>query len=385
MTWIFAFSILGPVGLITGLVLWNMSAWPRVQATGDAPAAAVSILIPARDEERHIDRCIQAALAQNGWISEVLVYDDESTDGTAAKVMEWATKDSRVRLLGPNPLPEDWCGKTFACAQLAQAAKGDWLLFLDADAELAPNSIGRILGSAARHKATLLACWPAIRCHSFWEHLLMPLLNFSVFTLFPAPLALRDNRPALGLAHGACVLMQRAAYIRVGGHAAVRGEIFEDTALAREWRRHGERSVCLDGQDVASVRMYESLAGIWKGFQKNFYPAFSHDAGYWLFMALHLWCFTAPFGLALVLPLTAAPAWPAWTAAGCVAGMRIVMALRFRYPLWSCILHPVAETLLLALGLSSRYRCRSGKGVEWKGRRYPGRMPSGANKDHQDG
>lgn len=329
-----------------------------MRASAGTPAESVSILIPARDEEASLPACLRAALTQAG-AAEVLVYDDHSADATAAVVEEFGARDPRVRLLRPSELPAGWCGKTFALAAMARHARSPWLLFLDADAVLAPQALAGIVEAARAHGVTFLSCWPGLDMQGFWEKLLMPVLNFVVLTLYPAPLALRRRSDAsLGLAHGAAILVRRDAYERVGGHGAVRAELFEDTALAREWRRRGEQSLCLDGQEVVRKRMYASLGEIWEGFHKNFYPAFRRKASFWAFLLVHAVAFLGPF-VAANLP-----------AAGCVVAMRLLLALRFRHPLWSALLHPAAELFLLALGLSSWWRYRHGSGVEWKGRRY---------------
>jgi glycosyltransferase involved in cell wall biosynthesis len=368
---VLAVVLMLPAGVAFAVALWNMLAWPGLRAGVRAPGH-FSVLIPARDEEAVIAAAVQSALGQGEAVAEVLVYDDHSTDNTPGIVRELKAEDPRVRLVGPSPLPPGWCGKTFACSRLAGEARAPWLLFLDADTTLEPGSAERIAAETDARGVTFLSCWPGLALHGFWERLGMPMLNFCVFTLFPAPLSLRDNAAHLGLAHGACIAAEREAYNRVGGHGAVRGEIFEDTCLARHWRASGERGVCLDGTGVARVRMYDSLAGIWAGFRKNFYPAFRRDASFWMFLAFHLACYLLPWPLLALAVLIGANPWP-WVALA-LAGpaTRLVMALRFGYPFWSCLLHPVTVTLFLALGLASRQRCRSGAGVEWKGRRYHG-------------
>jgi glycosyltransferase involved in cell wall biosynthesis len=348
----------GIVAILFGVALWNALAWPRIgEASGEA--AEISVLIPARDEERNLAACLEAALADRSTVREVLVYDDHSSDGTAAVVKAYAQSDSRVRLLPPEELPAGWCGKPFACDRLARAARGEWMLFLDADARLSPDAPARMVAEARRRHASLLACWPGIRMVTFWEKVLMPVLNFVVFTLYPAPLSLRRRDASLGLAHGACLLARREEYWKVGGHATVQNELFEDTRLARIWRERGEWSVCLDGQDVVSVRMYRSLGEIWAGFKKDFYPAFRTRAGFAGFMALHAVALTWPFF------------WPGWPAV-LVLAARAVLAARFRHPWWSIPLHPAAQLMLLALGVSSWWACVWGRGVTWKGRSYRG-------------
>lgn len=367
---------------LLSVAVWNALAWPKVAAGGSAASqqttARVSILIPARNEETNLPACLDAALAQpEEIVCELLVYDDHSTDATSAIIERYAKRNARVRKLPAAILPSNWCGKTFACAQLAAGARGEWLLFLDADARLDASgtaAVARMLAEAERRHLTLLSCWPALELGSFWERALMPLLNFVVFTLYPAPLALRRTDASLGLAHGACLLAHRSTYALVGGHGAVRDQLFEDVRLAQVWRERGQASLCLDGQGIVSVRMYRSFAEIWSGFQKNFRPAFRRESSFWVFMALHLTVFFLPFILAPLLLTSSGDvdgdASLSILLALSVLAMRAVLALRFKHPWWSILLHPLGEAVLLALGLSSWWRCRSGRGVEWKGRRY---------------
>ena len=360
-------------GILLALVVVNALCWPRVRIGGAAAPGAVSILIPARDEAERIGAAVAAALAQGAAVGETLVYDDHSSDGTAERARAAAAGDPRLRVLPPAPLPEGWCGKTFACARLATAARGEWLLFLDADARLRPGAAARLVAEAERRRCTLLSAWPGLELRSFWERTLLPLLNHVVFTLFPAPLSFFSNRAALGLAHGACILAQRAEYERTGGHAMVRAELFEDTALARAWRAAGGRALCLDGQDVATVRMYDSFGGIWRGFEKNIRPAFRRELSFWCFLAFRAACFLWPF---LALPWALARSADARPAAGAAAAVllgRAAQAARFGYPLWSCLLHPLAEGALLAVGATSWYKCRWGGGIQWKSRTYLGK------------
>ena len=312
------------------------------------------MLIPARDEEQNLASCLDTVLGQAG-VLEILVYDDHSTDATRAIAESYGS----VRIAATQPLPRGWSGKTFACSRLAAESGGEWLLFLDADARLEPGAIAGMLAEARSRRATFLSCWPGLAMRSFQERLLMPMLNFVVFSAYPAPLGLIRSEPSLGIAHGACILAERRTYEAVGGHAAVAPEIFEDTQLARLWRQRGENSVCLDGQHVVRVRMYENAQQIWIGFQKNLRSAFRSPLSFWAFLIFHFVLFLLPF-------LTGSPA------ALLVIAARLLLALRFRQPLWSALLHPLAECFLLALGISSWWRWNHGPGVLWKGRVYRG-------------
>lgn len=334
----------------------NVCCWPGVRRLQSK--SSVAVLIPARNEEEHLPHLLRDALTSDA--TEILVYDDHSTDATAKVIRAFAALDSRVRLVPAVALPQGWAGKCFACSQLAAATECDWLLFLDADTRITADTPSRIAAEAEARRATLLSCWPGFAMGGFWERLLMPMLNFVVFSLFPSPMMFFRKDASLGLAHGACILVRREAYRRTGGHALVKAELFEDTRLAQQWRRAGEHGICLDGSALVRVRMYENFSGIWNGFLKNFYPAFAHQASYWAFLGLHIGVYLLPFVLAFWL----------WKAAALVLCTRFVLALRFRQPLWSVLLHPLAELLLIAIGLFSFWRVYSGHGVIWKGRAY---------------
>jgi len=364
--------ILAAAIFMLAIAVWNAIAWPAIQQQGAASGSTLSILIPARNEEENLPECLEAAMRQSPSVCEILVYDDHSTDRTSAVVADFARRDPRVRVLPPVDLPEGWHGKAFACSRLAEAARGEWMLFLDADARLTGDVAASIVAEAEARAVTLLSPWPGLELVGAAERLLMPLLNVVVFTLFPAPLSLRYRLPSLGLAHGACILVRRQEYEMVGGHALVRGEIFEDTALARAWRASGMAGICLDGRRVVRVRMYRSFSGIWRGFQKNFYLAFRRPASFWLFLFLHFAVFVLPAPLALASLGRGAGDPSPWLALAAGWAIRLTQAARFGYPAWSALAHPFSEAVLIALGVSSWYRVRLGGGVEWKGRRYRG-------------
>jgi glycosyltransferase involved in cell wall biosynthesis len=350
---------------IFGVTLANVALWPRLRRATRKWPDEVSVLIPARNEVSNLPSCLDAVLKQDETVLEILVYDDHSTDDSAKVISEYAERDLRLRAIEPVPLASGWLGKNFACSRLAREAKGKWLLFIDADAQLAESAAARMVEEMQMRRLKFLSCWPGLEMGKFWERALMPMLNFVVLTIFPTPLSLALDRPSLGLAHGACLMIERESYFSIGGHSAVRDRIFEDCSLARLWRERGERSLCLDGQDVVRVRMYESFGQIWRGFQKNFFPAFHLERSFWAFITLHFLVFLLPW-----LLLITAPTRSAALAAGTVFVARVALALRFRHPAWSALLHPVGELILISIGISSWRRIKSGRGVDWRGRRY---------------
>lgn len=347
------------------ITLANVALWPRPRQASQRRLGQVSVLIPARNEKHNLPNCLDAVLKQGDEVLEILIYDDHSTDGSAGIINEYAGRAALIRAIETVPLAEGWLGKNFACARLASEAKGKWLLFIDADARLAEGAVARMVEEANLRRLKLLSLWPGLEMESFWERCLMPMLSFVVFSIFPAPLSLILNSPTLGIAHGACLMIERESYFSIGGHTAVRDQIFEDGRLARLWREKGQRGMCLDGQDLVRVRMYESLSEIRSGFQKNFFPAFRRETGFWIFLAFHFTFFLLPFLLLITVPNRSVA-----LVAGAVFGVRMALALRFRHPMWSALLHPLGEMVLISIGLSSWRMIKSGRGVDWRGRRY---------------
>ena len=350
-------------------VISNVLFWPKVKRRSGEITPIISVLIPARNEEKTISKCIQQVVRQSG-VKEIIVYNDESTDSTEQVVLDLKQKYPDIQIIQGKGLPAGWTGKNNACQQLANAAVGEWILFLDADTRIENHGIADILMDTVNHKATFVSCWPGLELETFWENLLMPMLNFFVYTVYPAPISFKKNSPSLGIAHGACILAKRDVYMRLGGHARVKNEIFEDTKLARLWRAEGEVSLCFDGQDIVRVRMYESLKEIWNGFQKNFFPGFKTEKAFWLFLFLHALVFLFPFIFAIIELFQGKYFTMMQTISIIVIIIRILLILRFRHPFISAILHPLPQIFLIILGISSRMKFKSGNGVKWNGRKY---------------
>ena len=357
-----------PPVFISGI---NLFFWSKRRPRGGCGENLVSILIPARDEEHNIERCVAFALDQGSVVAEILVYNDRSTDGTQEAIDRLLLQHGEiVKQVATQELLDGWVGKTNACARLAEKANGEWLLFLDADTILGRDAVESLVIEATNRDATLMSAWPRIEMLSLIEKLFMPLLNFVVFTLFPAPISRFDGRSSLGLAHGACILAYRETYLANGGHRMVKDRLFEDTALARSWRADGQNSQVMDGSNLVSVRMYSSFSGIWNGFSKSYYPAFDSVVSFLLFQSYIALGF-------IVLPLIICFA----VFVGFIENMnlllaalslvpRAIVAIMFAHSLWSVLLHPVSVMAMLVLGTQSWWRYVHGSGVSWKSRHY---------------
>ena len=329
----------------------------RVPPPHGRPRSRVSVLLPLRDEAARVRPCLQALAAQTVPV-ELLVVDDGSTDGTADVVRELT---GAAPLTGA-PLPPGWLGKPHACQQLADAATGDVLVFVDADVVLAPHAVAATVALLEQTGLDLVSPYPRQDAPGA-TRLVQPLLQWSWLTFLPLRLAERSPRPSLSAANGQLLAVTRAAYDRAGGHAAVRAEVVEDVALLRAVKRTGGRGGVVDGTALATTRMYDGWAELAAGYGKS----------------LHTVPVATPLLLALlyvVPPLAALRGSPAGlvATAAAVAG-RVVTARRTgSRALPDALAHPVSVTLLAALAVRSRRAHRSGA-LAWKGRALPGSQP----------
>lgn len=337
----------------------------------------VSVLVPARNEAHNISACLLSLMAQDYQNIEIIVLDDESADGTGDMVAALAAGDARVRLIKGEPLPPGWVGKNWACHQLYGAARGQWLLFTDADTRFAPGAIATSVNHAEASGAHLLSILPRQEAEATSVQLMIPLLYFTLYTLFPGALARRVAAPSISAAIGQFLLFRRDAYQAIGGHEAIAGSIVEDLSLARAIKTHKLRLVLADGHRLVSCKMYGSLMELWSGFTKNFYASFSYSiARLGAFLLMNAAVYLLPFSLLILyfltdplserLPIAAMLTFQVTTP----FVMRAALALRHPTSKLSLALHPVAITVMIMIGCNSMIKIVSGQGVNWKGRAY---------------
>ncbi|HZC06766.1 MAG TPA: glycosyltransferase [Ktedonobacterales bacterium] len=227
----------------------------------------VSIIVPARNEQRALPTLLPSLLQQDYPSIEVIVIDDASTDATSAIAAQWAARDPRLRVLRGNGPPPGWTGKNYACWQGAQTARGDWLLFTDADTCHESAALRSALAIAEAGHASAVSLFPRQRCEGFWERLLLPFAYQQYFVGTNTRTLARPNGPAL--ANGQYFLISRTAYEAAGGHAAIAGSVIDDVALAGALKRAGYPTLVARGEALVSVRMYDSLGALAEGFTKN--------------------------------------------------------------------------------------------------------------------
>ena len=274
-----AYGALGPTawgfyraGLVAGHRKMLLMKKPPHPIKGEPPS--VTLLIPAKDEGERIRACIQSALHQDYPNFNVIAIDDRSTDNTGAVMDQIAATDPRLHVLHiTEPPGAGWTGKNNALFQGARQAKGDWLLFVDSDVVLEPEALGVAMSVVLRKEFDMLSLLPRLENHGFWEGLLIPLCGGAASTMYMIALSNKGDLPKQAFANGQFMLMSRKAYDTIGTHEIVRDRYCEDVAIARLMKSHGLRPRVAWGNDFCSVRMYDSLGGIIRGWSRIYYAA----------------------------------------------------------------------------------------------------------------
>lgn len=369
-------------GVATGI--WAWATWLAVHERRHGPRAdreaplldgpSVAVIVPARDEERGIGAAITSLRALEYPHVEVIVVDDQSTDDTLARARAAAADDPRVTVVAGAPLPDGWVGKSWACTQGVAATGAEWFLFTDADVIHSPDSLGRTLATAIRLGRGGLTLFPTVDTDGLAERTVMPAALTAIATFVaPGPLARKATSP-VAIAAGGYILMPRALYDAVGGHAAIRGRMVDDVWLAARVKRAGSLLVPVPGRDLARLRMYHGTREVWDGWSKN--ASFAAGSG-------------AAKGAAAAATVAALALLPGVAIAEgvrradrplLVAGLTgsLAMLLLQRLAGWAVPTpRRYAPTLPLGLLVLSGAAFRGaidrarGRGPTWRGRRYP--------------
>lgn len=322
----------------------------------------VSILIPARNEEKNIANCVTGCLAQNYTNIEVLVLDDNSDDRTSLIVKTLAKGNSRVRLIQGDPLATGWLGKNWACHQLSQAAKGGYFLFVDADVVMKPTAVGIALSAMKNHRLSMFSIFPTQILSGSGAALVIPVMNWLLLNFLPLRQVYKGRSPSLVAANGQFIMFERKEYSSNGGHVAVKNKVVEDMGLARAVKLRGGKLMTALGGEVVECRMYSDLASSIKGFTKNFYPGFAMPAFlFFLMINFLLLVYLLPFILMFFNPVWLIPA-------VFVTFSKLFISLLSRSYLSVEIFgHPVQMIIMYITGMRSIYFSKSRK-LEWKGR-----------------
>jgi cellulose synthase/poly-beta-1,6-N-acetylglucosamine synthase-like glycosyltransferase len=345
------------------------------------PAGKVSIIMPAKDEASNIRAAIETLQAQDYPDIEIVVVDDRSRDATAEIVRQVAAGDPRVRLVQVKELPPGWFGKPHAMHVGAAEARGEWLLFVDADCRQAPHSVRAAVHFLASRGGDMLSLWPVLEMHGFWECSVQPVAG-SVLAAWFRPGWVNDPARRTAFANGQYILIRRAVYESAGGYESVRSRIVEDIALARRVKGLGHGLWNVVGADLFTTRMYNALPDMYKGWTRIYSGAF--DRPLWLAAVLAL---TFLFTLAPLLAVAAAAAalaagtvdlfWPAFFALNSATSIMLLITMRRLMILgranpWYLFFYPISVALVMEFEFGALLRVLGLRRITWRGTTYKG-------------
>ena len=350
--------------------------WQNLKIFCTSPQAEclepVSVLVPARNEERVLDGFIRNILASQGVQLELVVLDDASTDSTAQCVSQWSDRDPRVRLVHGKKLPQGWCGKQHACYQLAESARFDTLLFLDADVTVQPDAIARSVAFLNRSKVDLGSGFPHQETPTVAGWLLLPLIHFVLLGYLPLSRSRLSNDPSLAAGCGQLFITTRSAYDKAGGHAVIKSSLHDGIMLPRAFRKAGLRTDIFDASDIASCRMYETNRDVLQGITKNATEGIGAPKTIVPFTILLGGGVVAP---ALLLTCIFSGISQSWiTTVEILFGLalsyfpRLITLNRFKQSAGSVFFHPLAVGIFLAVQWFALGRRLLGIKTSWKGR-----------------
>jgi hypothetical protein len=321
----------------------------------------VSVLIPARNEENTIGRLLSDLQGQTYQNLEVIVYNDQSTDKTLQVINEHSLKDRRVRAINGISLPEGWIGKNHACHCLAQNAKGEYIIFLDADVRLGNQLIANGLHYMLKNRLSLLTLFPKQQFGGLGERITVPLMQWILLTLLPLKLVMWSKRSSLSAANGQMMMFEASSYKRNRWHERFKGNPVEDILIGRATKRERLRMATLLGTNDITCRMYTSYREAVVGFSKNVCQFFGGNRKVMLAFAavttlnpfVIVWLLPFPFVFLYFFSV--------------ILSRMMVGALCEQSLVKSVLLMPLQQVAFLHIVYKS-YRLHKGSTMQWKGR-----------------
>ncbi len=329
-------------------------------STGDS-GPLLSVLIPARNEEKNIGLLLDDLLNQPYQSIEVLVFNDQSTDRTAQIVEKYSVLDSRIHLFNSEGLPEGWTGKNHACDSLARQARGEFYLFLDADVRISGDIFSRAIAGLQKQASQLLTIFPQQEMKSGGEWLVVPMMNYILLTLLPLGLVRRTGFASLAAANGQFMLFEAAAYKEFSPHKTVKNKRVEDIEIARYLKQNKAGVTCLAGNRNIRCRMYQNYDDALNGLSRSVLLFFGNSA----FLAVVFWM-VSTFGFIVILISMS------WQNSAVYLFLllliRIFVSLASGQAVLSNILWGFFQKLNLGIVIGKAIVARSKKSFEWKGR-----------------
>ncbi len=341
-------------------------------STGSSSQQLVSVVIPARNEEARIENCVDSVINQSHKNLEIIVVDDESSDGTGDLVSKYQALDQRIRLVRGERLPNEWVGKNWACDQGYRASKGGWLLFIDSDSVLGVDTLRSALSYSAAHGLKAISIFPEVELRGFWAKAVWPTTSAMIRLLYPLR-GVNNPKGRSALVFGAFVLIERRAYELIGGHRSVRRDFVEDKEIGNNLKSSGIPYRVLMGGGVLRAGLATGLGGIWNSIKRIVSNPVRGSRITGLGFAVALFAmFVYPILILLLLSPT-----------GYMQGVRGVVSLLsvlapaaiISYDMWNtprpsyyfCLLAPVGAVMVMLAVLRGLF---GSSRLEWRGRTY---------------
>ena len=377
---LYQFIILVILGVLLANFLFNQYLYKDIsnfelpgKIKDDPPL--VSVLIPARNEEKNINKCIKAFIKQDYPNFEIVVLDDNSSDDTYNIVKKLSKQNKNIRIFKGKPLPPGWLGKSYACHQLSSYAKGDYFIFTDADTYHHPNSISSSIAALLNNNLDSLCPFPRQIMVTIHERMTISFINFAILIFMPLALIRKSRNPLFCTGVGQYLLFKRETYFGMGGHAAVKGKILEDVHITKKTKEMGYSYMIFDGRKIISCRMYRNFRQVLTGYSRFLFSAFDYNI-YMMSIVLILvtLIFLMPyifFPLGLIIYH-----WPREillsiiAQIGIVSLIRLINALRFKEKIFDILLSPLSIVYLILMAFNSFFQSKFGNGIYWKGRTY---------------
>lgn len=334
----------------------------------------VSILVPARNEERCIRECIESLANQIYPNYEIIILNDDSSDNTPLILEELQSLYPQlVSVIHSHQLPDSWIGKSHACHVLSRYANGEYLLFTDADTVHSPYALNSLVQSAQEMQADLLTAIPYQTLTSIWEHLMVPFMHVLYHGYLPNSFIYTKKNPSLVAANGQIMLFHSDAYDAIGGHESVRNSMVEDIDIARKIKESGAKIVLANATSLVTCSMYTGFEDVFKGFSKNFFAGFQKKHIPFVVFLIHIMnVYVFPLILCIISLMSDNTSLLMWSIVLLMLGMviRLLATMQFRLPLFHIFLQPFSALFAIIIGCNSMLWSMPGKNTVWKKRVY---------------
>ena len=339
----------------------NLIFSPVLKRRKHSGSPFISVLIPARNEEKNISFILEDLKNQSYKNIGVIVFNDQSTDGTAEITGRIAAADKRFRLVNSMGLPPGWLGKNNACHQLAMQAKGDYLLFLDADVRVKPGIIESALAQVQKHHLKLLTIFPKQIMKTAGEKIVVPLMNNILLSLLPLILTRKSSRPSLAAGNGQFMFFEKETYFELLPHEKVKQNPVEDIFISRLYKKRKQKMQCMTGNETITCRMYQSLDEAIEGFTRSLPQFFGGN-----YTAAFLYWVLTTFGIFIVafyLPFVYL-----YFIIFFIIAIKTATSASSRQSVIQNLIWGIVQQLFMGVIVIQSYRNKRLKKSQWKGR-----------------